>query len=145
MGPGKYSSRDFIQEFNDKPSSKKGICQALSSRFPRENKFHGNLPGPGSYGKGGVPCALYEEKKKESAGKVGVMDSTGHKYNSGSIAGSGLAPCRYSQPSSINETLDKVVGTRGPYDLFTGDRHELPKHVVSEMELTPRSMQRELP
>lgn len=36
--------------------------------------------------------------------------------------GSGLAPCTYSLKSGIEACLERSTGTRGPYDIFTGDR-----------------------
>jgi len=34
-----------------------------------------NVPGPGTYGKGGIPHALLEEKHLKSASTVGMLDS----------------------------------------------------------------------
>ena len=32
-------------------------------------------PGPGTYGKGGVPAAIIEEKQKKSMSTVGMLDA----------------------------------------------------------------------
>ena len=131
MGPGKYEAKDFVAISNLKPSSSRGACQTKESRFPRENVFHSNLPGPGTYGKGGVPWAVSEEKGKKSTSTVGLMESPDRDYYQQSDIGSGLAPCRYTFPSSTEEMLRKQVSSRGPYDLFSGDRYKVPQHVVS--------------
>ena len=36
--------------------------------------------------------------------------------------GSGLAPGTYTFKSGIEACLAKITGTRGPYDIFSGDR-----------------------
>ena len=133
MGPGKYSAKDFIAASNDKPSSSRGICQTGASRFPRENVFLSNLPGPGTYGKGGVPGTVLQEKSKISPGNVGMMDCVDREYfeAQASKVGSGLAPCRYTFPGYTEQMLAKKVSARGPYDLFSGDRYRMPRHLVS--------------
>ena len=133
MGPGMYEAKDFIAISNQKPSSSRGICQTGESRFSRENMFLSSVPGPGTYGKGGVPEAALEEKCKESPSTVGMMDCVGREYFQGQAekVGSGLAPCRYSFKDSTDQMLDRQVSTRGPYDLFSGDRYRMPPHIVS--------------
>ena len=37
--------------------------------------FQTQVPGPGTYGKGGIPTALVEEKNKQSISNVGMLDS----------------------------------------------------------------------
>ena len=100
----------------------------MASRFPRESNF--DTPGPGSYGKGGVPSAVIEEKGKQSTSTLGMMEAPDREYYLTREVGSGLAPCRYEFPSTTENLLNKQVSTRGPYDLFSGDRHKLPRHVV---------------
>ncbi len=34
-----------------------------------------DVPGPGTYGKGGIPNAAVEEKQKQSASNVGMLES----------------------------------------------------------------------
>lgn len=131
MGPGKYEAKDFITASNQKPSSSRGVCQTCEPRFPRENVFLSNLPGPGTYGKGGVPWTAKEEKERESQSTVGMMECTPRDYYTTRTVGSGLAPCRYGFPSTTEQMLAKKVSARGPYDLFSGDRHQIPQHVVS--------------
>lgn len=133
MGPGKYDAKDFIAASKEKPSSSRGVCQTGESRFPRENVFLSNLPGPGTYGKGGVPWVAMEEKSKESSSNVGLMESVDREYfqAQASKVGSGLASCRYTFPNYMEQILAKKVSARGPYDLFSGDRYKIPQHLVS--------------
>lgn len=137
MGPGKYEAKDFVAISRSKPSSSRGACQTKESRFPRENAFLNNLPGPGTYGKGGVPWAASEEKAGKSTSIVGSMESPDRDYYQQSNMGSGLAPCRYTFPSSTDEMLSKKASFRGPYDLFSGDRYKMPQHMVSGCVFLP--------
>ena len=52
----------------------------------------------------------------------------------GKGGGSELAPGQYGQRSSTQELLDKRVSSRGPYDLFTGERNKTSKAVVRRGE-----------
>ena len=38
LGPGRYHTKDFVQDLNSKPSSSRGVCQSLDSRLGKENK-----------------------------------------------------------------------------------------------------------
>ena len=40
-------------------------------------QFRDNIPGPGSYGKGGDPSKLLEEKYSQSPGTVGMLNNGG--------------------------------------------------------------------
>lgn len=131
LGPGRYETKDFITILNEKPSSKKGVCETSDLRFPRGNIFKSKIPGPGTYGKGGIPWTAVEEKAKKSFCITGLLDSgQGHHLNMGT-SGSGIAPGRYNHKNSIQEVLDKSVSVRGPYDLYTGERYVVPKLTVS--------------
>lgn len=33
------------------------------------------MPGPGTYGKGGIPSAIVEDKERKSVSNVGMLDS----------------------------------------------------------------------
>lgn len=70
LGPGSYEYRDFL--FDDKPRSTRGIIDSLEKRFNQKTKMA--TPGPGTYGKGGVPHSRIEERSKESFGSVGWLD-----------------------------------------------------------------------
>lgn len=136
MGPGKYDRKDFIAA-GRKPSSGRGVCQTGESRFPRENVSLSNVPGPGAYGKGGVPWTRLEEKQKQPQSTVGLMECPGRDYYLPKDVGSGLAPCRYSFPGYTEQMLDKRVSSRGPYDLFSGDRYRMPQELIDKKDMSP--------
>ena len=39
------------------------------------NTFQSQVPGPGTYGQGGIPSAVVEEKERKSISNVGMLDS----------------------------------------------------------------------
>ena len=39
------------------------------------NIFQSQVPGPGTYGQGGIPSAVVEEKERKSISNVGMLDS----------------------------------------------------------------------
>lgn len=137
LGPGRYDARDFIQEMQSKPSSSRGVCQSRDSRQGKENKFHSNLPGPGTYGKGGVPWAAVEEKAHQAASTVGLLEAGGTNLRQLPTTGSDLAPGQYCHTSPIQELLNKAVSKRGPYDLSTGERNKPAKSLMLNRHLAP--------
>ncbi|XP_040216346.1 lymphocyte expansion molecule [Rana temporaria] len=122
MGPGRYNIKSFTDLMEDKPSSVRGTCTTREVRF-KEN-IKDSFPGPGSYGKGGNPYSLIEERATKSASSKGMMDTEAGKCNSAVIKGSGLGPGTYNLKNSTNEALRHAVGKRGPYDVFTGSRSQ---------------------
>ncbi|XP_062578603.1 ciliary microtubule-associated protein 2-like [Saccostrea cucullata] len=74
LAPGSYDIKDFLQVSDEKPRSIRGICQTRDQRF-KENVAANETPGPGTYGKGGVPQAAVEEKAKKSTSTVGMLDA----------------------------------------------------------------------
>lgn len=38
LGPGRYDTKDFVEEMNARPSSNRGVCQSRDSRLGKENK-----------------------------------------------------------------------------------------------------------
>lgn len=122
LGPGTYDTDryDFIDALNQRPSSDRGICATREHRF-RQNRTSGT-PGPGTYGKGGIPAALKEEREKMSTSTKGFLDAGSSTPRSLPIMGCELAPGRYEKLDFTDEILQKVVSKRGPYDLFTGER-----------------------
>ncbi|CAB1324165.1 unnamed protein product [Coregonus sp. 'balchen'] len=60
VGPGTYRTADFIEELQKKPGSIRGVCDSREERFRKAQSW---TPGPGCYGKGGVPWAALEEKR----------------------------------------------------------------------------------
>lgn len=87
----------------------------------------------GTYGKGGVPWAAMDEKNKQSASTVGMLDAGEPKLSNMETRGSGLAPGRYKCGSSIEALLIKTISKRGPYDLYTGERHKVSRNLVSHL------------
>ncbi len=45
LGPGRYDTKDFVEEMNSKPSSSRGVCQSRDSRLGKENKVRGQGSG----------------------------------------------------------------------------------------------------
>lgn len=110
-----------------KPSSSRGVCQSLDVRIGKENKFHSNLPGPGAYG---IPWAALENKSNQATSTIGMLEGSGARLKAPPATGSNLAPGQYKQASPIEQLLTKTISKRGPYDLFTGDRHKFSKALV---------------
>ncbi|XP_076440933.1 ciliary microtubule-associated protein 2-like isoform X2 [Babylonia areolata] len=121
LGPGSYNIKDFVQVMGDKPRSTRGICDGRAARFGRENA--NPTPGPGTYGKGGVPHSLIEEKAQRSASTKGMLDAHSGSRSQPSV-GCHLGPGTYNFRSSSEEMINKMTSVRGPYDLFSGDRNK---------------------
>ena len=64
---------------------------------------------------GGVPGQMGNLRPQEGDVSVGIVLCV-------LFQGSGLAPGTYTLKSGIEVCLAKVTGTRGPYDIFSGDR-----------------------
>ncbi|KAG9483027.1 hypothetical protein GDO78_009128 [Eleutherodactylus coqui] len=122
MGPGRYNIKSFVELMEEKPCSVRGVCSARDVRF-KEDKTNSN-PGVGTYGKGGNPYALIEERASKSASSKGIMYSETRKCSTAASVGCDLGPGTYNIKSPTDETLKHFVGKRGPYDLFTGSRSE---------------------
>ena len=93
-------------------------------------QFRSNLPGPGTYGDGGIPWAAQEKKVQLSQGTVGLLEAGGQKIRTAHTVGSNLGPGQYEHTAPLEQLLSKKTSTRGPYDLFTGDRYQVPKSQV---------------
>ncbi|XP_014789003.1 lymphocyte expansion molecule [Octopus bimaculoides] len=113
-GPGTYSPKDFINILAAKPSSIYGICHSSESRFKPSTQ---NTPGPGTYKPG---KAVFEDINKKSYGVVGIIDARIPRKETKFNRNPG--PGTYEIKSGIDSLLQKVVGNRGPYELFTGPR-----------------------
>jgi len=122
LGPNTYNIPDSFQELSKKPSSTRGVCQTRAQRFG--NTGVSEVPGPGTYGKGGIPHALLEEKQLMSASTVGMLDAGASGKRQLPEVGSGLCPGQYNCKSFTEQLADRVISKRGPYDLFTGDRNK---------------------
>jgi len=119
LGPGSYNFRDSM----DTPPCKtysRGLLDLKEARF-RDGKVN-VTPGPGTYGVGGVPHAILEEKAHKSYGTIGMLDCGGDGLRSLPLVGSHIGPGTYPIKSSIDELAKKQVGLRGPYDVFSTDR-----------------------
>lgn len=116
LGPGTYNPKDAECERN----FSRGLLDTREPRF-RESKIS-ITPGPGTYGKNGVPHTLLEEKTRESVGRVGLLDCGGASGRNLPNLGSRLGPGTYKMTSSVDELIQKRVSTRGPYDVFSADR-----------------------
>ncbi|KAM8805826.1 ciliary microtubule-associated protein 2 [Eudromia elegans] len=114
LGPGAYSIKDFLQE--QRPSSLRGVCDTRERRFP--DVLRDCYPGPGTYE------LRWDPRARRSAASRGIMDSRTPQRVLPATLGSGLGPGTYSLPNSIDELLGRVVSTRGPYELFSGDRSQ---------------------
>ncbi|KAE8610323.1 hypothetical protein XENTR_v10012083 [Xenopus tropicalis] len=122
LGPGRYNIKSFLDLLEKKPSCIRGVCSTKEERFKKNEQFC--TPGPGSYGKGGNPYSLLEERVSKSASSKGIMDTSPGEGHSLPSTGCELGPGTYNLKSSINETLAHVVGNRGPYDLFSASREQ---------------------
>ncbi|XP_044920521.1 lymphocyte expansion molecule isoform X1 [Mustela putorius furo] len=120
LGPGSYNLKDFLEELKEKPCSTRGL---LSSGEVRFRGFIGNYyPGPGNYGVKGNPYTKLEEKSCSRSHSEAHPCRMTHRIPPMAQQGSGLAPGTYSFKSGIEAYLAKSVGTRGFYDIFSGDR-----------------------
>ena len=89
-------------------------------------QFGNTVPGPGQYGVPWDPS----EKKVPHIPATDESNSGRIKFRMSHAVGSGLAPGLYRHPDPLKELLNKKVSIRGPYDLFTGERSQLPRYVV---------------
>lgn len=119
LGPGTYNHTDFVGKNNKKIRSLRGICDTRAKRFVTKDE---EVPGPGTYGLGGVPSAAMERRYAQSSSTIGMLDSGKTVSREVPLVGCELAPTRYNKTTFTEEILNKVVSRRGPYDLFTGSR-----------------------
>ncbi|XP_072173043.1 ciliary microtubule-associated protein 2-like [Diadema setosum] len=121
LGPGSYNIKDFLEMISERPCSTRGICQTRARRF-KHNKTT-EVPGPGTYGEGGIPHSAIEKKSKMSTSTVGLLDAGSSTPRHLPTVGCELGPGTYENKSFTEELTSKVTSTRGPYDLFTGERN----------------------
>ncbi|XP_053103021.1 lymphocyte expansion molecule [Hemicordylus capensis] len=117
LGPGTYDYKSFLELQERRPHSIRGIINTGEVRF--KDRIRECYPGPGTYGN---PYALQDERQKRFVTALGVMDSKAAKCFAFPNMGSGLGPGTYNLKNDIDEMLKRVVSTRGPYEIFTGDR-----------------------
>ncbi|KAM6217048.1 ciliary microtubule-associated protein 2 [Rhynchocyon petersi] len=139
LGPGSYNFKDFLEQLKQKPSSNRGLLSSGEIRF---RGLVGNYyPGPGNYGEKGNPYTRLERKAWDRAHSEGLMCRMTNKPPPLTHQGSGLGPGTYFLKSGIEMYLARRVGTRGPYDIFTGDRSKpLPYGHYSVQKKTPREL-----
>ncbi|MEJ1282682.1 lymphocyte expansion molecule [Cricetulus griseus] len=120
LGPGSYEFKDFLTQLQQKPQSKRGL---LSSGEVRFRGLIGNYyPGPGNYGEKGNPYTRLEENAWNRSHSEGLMCKMSSKPHHLASEGSGLAPGTYNIKSGIENYVTRSTGTRGPYDIFSGER-----------------------
>ncbi|KAL2097285.1 hypothetical protein ACEWY4_006492 [Coilia grayii] len=121
LGPGKYDLKTFTDVLKEKPGSVRGVCDSREERFKDYSK---KCPaGPGSYGKGGVPTALLDERRMRPMGSYATMDfSAGIERFADEPVDCGLCPGTYELKSFTELILEHHVGKKGPYRIFTGRR-----------------------
>lgn len=82
-------------------------------------------PGPGNYGEKGNPYTRLEENAWNRSHSEGIMCRMA-KSPPLAHQGSGLGPGTYSFKTGIEKFVEQSTGTRGPYDIFSGDRSKPP-------------------
>ncbi|KAM5248582.1 ciliary microtubule-associated protein 2 [Ctenodactylus gundi] len=139
LGPGSYDLKDFLEELQQKPCSRRGLLSSGEVRF--REQIPNYYPGPGNYGEKGNPYTLLEENAWNRSHSEGVLCRMSGKLPSVAHQGSGLGPGTYSIKGSIEEFLARTTGTRGPYDIFSDDRSKPPPygHYASQKE-KPREL-----
>ncbi|XP_006839935.1 PREDICTED: uncharacterized protein C1orf177 homolog [Chrysochloris asiatica] len=120
LGPGSYNFKDFLEQLQQKPSSTRGLLSSGEIRF---RGLIGNYyPGPGNYGEKGNPFTKLEKNAWNRSHSEGLMCRMSNKPPPLAHQGSGLGPGTYFFKSGMDTYLAQRVGTRGPYDIFSGDR-----------------------
>ncbi|KAK3542164.1 hypothetical protein QTP86_016429 [Hemibagrus guttatus] len=149
VGPGTYRIASFIEELERKPGSLRGICETREKRFKDGQP---STPGPGTYGKGGIPSAALEEKERMSVGTCPSMGHANqHRFDTNTVNlkstdeifyDSGLGPGIYNLKSSTELLLSRRVSKRGPYDLSTGNGNifTAPKWVSPDPGTYPKEL-----
>ncbi|XP_014349686.1 ciliary microtubule-associated protein 2 [Latimeria chalumnae] len=132
LGPGSYNFSDFIEELKKRNPDVRGVCETREERC--KPPFSTSTPGPGSYGKGGIPSALMDEKAAQSIGICGIMKSTTAIRKPFSTLDN-PGPGTYKHDTFTDILLNRFVSKRGPYDLFTGERS---KPIVSGHFAAPK-------
>ena len=77
-----------------------------------------------------MPWAEMEKKVQASQGTVGMLEAGGTEIRQAITVGSDLAPGQYRHTAPLEELLHKKTSTRGPYDLYSGERYRVPKSQV---------------
>lgn len=124
LGPGTYNSKDMWQELDSRPKSIYGICSTREDRFAptsRDPPRNFVIPGPGTYGEGGIPGKQLENKEQERTSTVIMRSSDGRPRMLPQV-GCDLGPGQYEYKSFTTELVEKTTSKKGPYDLFNVSR-----------------------
>ncbi|RMX49946.1 hypothetical protein pdam_00023067 [Pocillopora damicornis] len=138
LGPGSYNidvggfNPKSVSERSSGPGWERAFETARLAKIPHllykeqweKKQLQSHVPGPGTYGKGGIPSAVIEEKVRKSVSNVGMLDSGKSYKRQLPEVGSHLCPGQYEMKSFTDEMEARVVSKRGPYDLFTGERNK---------------------
>jgi hypothetical protein len=125
-GPGHYADN-----YEHVPFSDQKINTSISRpgpRMKRENKDQSLTPGAGTYGLDGVPSNAFDrtldksQPDYSSPTKKGIMANT--PRTNGIRGHPGVAPGQYHHEPPV---LKSSTGTKGPYELMTGERFNLNK------------------
>ncbi|KAJ8376396.1 hypothetical protein SKAU_G00069760 [Synaphobranchus kaupii] len=107
VGPGSYRIADFTELLLRRPQSVRGVCESREERFKSFNAKNGT-PGPGSYGKGGIPSAVQDEKRMQLTGTCPTMDfSPAVERLLEAKRDCGLGPGTYNLKSSTDLLLNR--------------------------------------
>lgn len=126
-GPGYYIEDVSAVAFDDRK-----IDPSISRpgpRMKRPNRDHAMTPGPGTYGKDGVPAARFDrtldksQPNYSSPTKLGIMSAEGRKEKV-KRGKDGVAPGQYHTEAPV---VRSATGNKGPYELMTGERFILNK------------------
>ncbi|XP_046883676.1 lymphocyte expansion molecule-like [Hypomesus transpacificus] len=118
---GKQSSRFDVSVVH--PSTNKTGSFSEFSHYKKLINKQKPAVGPGSYGKGGIPSALLDEKRRMPVGTCPTIDfSAGVERFPERLVDSGLYPGTYNFKSFTELILNRHVSKRGPYDLFSARR-----------------------
>ena len=77
-----------------------------------------------------MPWAAEEKRAQLSQGTVGLLEAGGPNIRTAHTVGSDLAPGQYRHTAPLDELLGKKTSARGPYDLYSGERYQVPKSQV---------------
>ncbi|XP_055091161.1 ciliary microtubule-associated protein 2 isoform X3 [Symphalangus syndactylus] len=154
IGPGTYSSKEtcfskrkLMNEVDTgwaKAQEATRLTQLPHFQYQaimKEKRLKNYYPGPGNYGEKGNPYTKLEENAWNRSHSEGLMCRMSNKPHPRPHQGSGLGPGTYSFKSDLETYVARSVGTRGPYDTFSGDRSKpLPYGHYSMQEERPREL-----
>nr|XP_054948218.1 lymphocyte expansion molecule isoform X4 [Pan paniscus] len=148
IGPGTYSSKETCFSKKKLMEVDTGWAKAQEAtrltQLPhfqyqaimKEKRLKEQKLGPGSYN-----LKDFLEQLREKPCSTRGLLSSGEVRFRGLIGGSGLGPGTYFFKSDLETYVARSVGTRGPYDTFSGDRSKpLPYGHYSTQKKKPREL-----